>query len=211
MKSVRTIIMNRGGVKMGFNFKELISKVNKKNIAIIASVLFIVAVCSICGYEYYQMKHFQTTVVNPADIPDAADSMLAKENAPTSDGEPTMKPSQYKIGIEYNQAIKAKKPIVALFYADWCGYCIRFMPIYQSLSKIYKDDFNFTKVNVEDPKYEKLVKEIGITGFPTVYLLDPKYDNRVLLSNAICGDLKQLRVELDRFLRIRKMLDKKGN
>ena len=30
MKSVRTIIMCRGGVKMGFNFKELISKVNKK-------------------------------------------------------------------------------------------------------------------------------------------------------------------------------------
>ena len=61
------------------------------------------------------------------------------------------------------------------------------MPTYQSLSKIYKDDFNFTKINVEDPKYEKLVKEIGITGFPTVYLLDPKYDNRVLLSNAIFG------------------------
>ena len=59
MKSVRTIIMCRGGVKMGFNFKELISKVNKKNIAIIASVLFIVSVCSICGYEYYQMKNFQ--------------------------------------------------------------------------------------------------------------------------------------------------------
>lgn len=67
----------------------------------------------------------------------------------------------------------------------------------------------FSKVNVEDPKYANLVKSIGITGFPTVYLIDPKYDNRVLLSNAIFGDIKQLQVELDRFLRIRKILDSK--
>ena len=60
---------------------------------------------------------------------------------------------------------------------------------------------------VEDPKYANLVKNIGITGFPTVYLIDPKYDNRVLLSNAIFGDMKQLQGELDRFLRIRKLLD----
>ena len=67
----------------------------------------------------------------------------------------------------------------------------------------------FSKVNVEDPKYANLVKSIGITGFPTVYLIDPKYDNRVLLSNAIFGDIKQLQGELDRFLRIRKILDSK--
>ena len=54
------------------------------------------------------MKNFQNEVLNPTEIPDAGDSMLAKENAPKSNEEPTMKPSQYKIGIEYDQAIKAK-------------------------------------------------------------------------------------------------------
>ena len=73
------------------------------------------------------------------------------------------------------------------------------MPTYEELSKIYKKDMAFSKVNVEDPKYANLVKSIGITGFPTVYLIDPKYDNRVLLSNAIFGDIKQLQVELEKF------------
>lgn len=194
---------------MGLNLKEKLQNINKKNVAIVAAILFFVALCSVCGYEYYQMKHFQATTLNQPEEPSAEDSMLSNENAPGENQEPTMKPSQYKIGMEYDKAIKAKKPIIVLFYADWCHYCIKFMPIYQSLSKIYKDDYNFSKVNVEDSKYEKVVNEIGITGFPTVYIIDPQYDNRVLLSNAYFNDLKKLRGELDRFLRIRNMLDSK--
>lgn len=191
-------------------FKEKLQNINKKNIAIIASILFVIAICSICGYEYYQMKQFESRITEvQGEEVSAEDSILATKNAPGKDQEPTMKPSQYKIGIPYEKAMKAKKPVITLFYADWCHYCIRFMPTFQTLSKVYKDDYNFTKINVEDPKYQKLVKEIGITGFPTVFIIDPKYDNRVLLSNAIFGDLKSLRKELDRFLRIRKMLDSK--
>lgn len=197
---------------MGLNLKEKLQNLNKKNVAIIVSILFVLGICAVCGYEYYQMKNFQTTVLTPdvsAEEPNIEDSMLAKENAPKKDGEPTMKPSQYKIGIDYHKAIKGDKPIIVLFYADWCGYCIRFMPTYQTLSKIYKDDYEFSKVNVEDENYKSVVDEAGITGFPTVYIVDPKYDNRVLLSNAMFGDLKLLRGELDRFLRVRKLLDSK--
>ena len=189
------------------NLKEKLKNVNKKNIAIIASILFVVGICSICGYEYYQMKQMQP-ITEQEEI-SAEDSMLAAQNAPDENQEPTMKPSQYKIGINYEKAMKSNKPAIVLFYADWCHYCIKFMPTFQTLSKIYKDDYNFSKVNVEDEKYQKLVKEIGITGFPTVFIIDPKYDNRVLLSNAIFGDLKSLRTELDRFLRIRTILDSK--
>ncbi|MBD5403317.1 thioredoxin fold domain-containing protein [bacterium] len=196
---------------MNFNLKEKLQNIDKKNIAIIAGILFAIAICSVCGYEYYQMKKLNGPITqSQEELPDLSEnSVVNKENAPDENQNPTMKPSQYNIGIDYDKAIKGNKPIVALFYADWCHYCIKFMPTYQSLSKIYKDDFNFAKVNVEDPKYEKTVREIGITGFPTVFLIDPKYDNRVLLSNAIFGDMKQLRTELDRFLRIRKMLDSK--
>ncbi len=193
------------------SLKEKFQNLNKKNIAIIASILFVIAICSICGYEYFQMKQFQNKMTEAVQTEDvsAEDSMLAAKNAPGENQEPTMKPSQYKIGIPYEKAMKGKKPVIALFYADWCHYCIKFMPTFQTLSKIYKDDYNFTKINVEDEKYQKLVNEIGITGFPTVFIIDPKYDNRVLLSNAIFGNLKSLRTELDRFLRIRKMLDSK--
>ncbi len=187
------------------SFKEKLQKLNKKNIAIIVAILFAVAIVSVCGFEYYQMKNFENTTMAPNEGEPELNSPEAQE----PQQEPTKKPSEYKIGVTYDKAIKGNKPIMVLFYADWCHYCIKFMPTYQELSNIYKKDMEFSKVNVEDPKYANLVKNIGITGFPTVYLIDPKYDNRVLLSNAIFSDMKQLQGELDRFLRIRKLLDSK--
>lgn len=189
------------------SFKEKLKNINKKHVAILASILFALAVVGVCGYEYYQLNDAKMKVEQSQDY-EAEESMLSVENA-QQNAQPTKKPSEYKIGIPYEKAMKAKKPVIALFYADWCGYCIKFMPTFEALSKIYKDDYNFTKVNVEDPQHEKLVRGIGITGFPTVFILDPKYDNKILLSNAIFGDMKKFRIELDRFLRIRKMLDKK--
>lgn len=118
-------------------------------------------------------------------------------------------PSDYHIGVTYEEALEAQQmPILAVFYVDWCGYCMKFMPKFSILSKLYKNKYNFVMINVEDKTYEKLVNDIGIGGFPTVYILDPKYDNRVLMPNLIYQDLGKFRVELDRYLRIRKLLDK---
>ena len=30
------------------------------------------------------------------------------------------KPSDYKVGISYEQALESDKPMLALFYVDWC-------------------------------------------------------------------------------------------
>lgn len=117
-------------------------------------------------------------------------------------------PSDYKIGITYEKATVSDKPMIALFYADWCGYCMKFMPKYKALSSIYKNKYNFVMINVEDERYKNLIDDVGISGFPTVYILDPKYDNRVLMSSNFYHNLKKFRIELDRYLRIRALLDK---
>ena len=118
-------------------------------------------------------------------------------------------PSDYHIGITYQEAVEAsERPMLALFYVDWCGYCMKFMPKYKILSKLYKNKYNFVMVNVEDKNNEKLVNDVSISGFLTVCILDPKYDNRVLMPNMIYQDLGKFRVELDRYLRIRGLLDK---
>lgn len=119
-------------------------------------------------------------------------------------------PSDYKIGIPYSDALQSNKPMLVVFYVDWCGYCMKFMPKFNILSKLYGNKYNFVMVNVEGSKENrKLAEKTGIGGFPTVYILDPKYDNKVLLSNAIYQDLGKFRVELDRYSRIRALLDKK--
>ena len=181
------------------SLKDKLSKLNKKNIIIATLILIAILLCSFGGFEFYRFKQFekikkekQQTLSVPVDL----------------SGQPK-KPSEYEVGIDYNKAMNSKKPVMALFYADWCGYCIRFMPIFQALSNKYDNEFVFAKVNVEDEKYQELVKNIGITGFPTVFLLDSKYDNKVLISNSVLGNMDKLSEELDRFLRIRKLLDKK--
>jgi hypothetical protein len=63
-------------------------------------------------------------------------------------------------------------------------------------------------IDADDPVYKALAEDVGLTGFPALYIIDPKYDNLVFLSNGIYFDLKKLRAELDRFLRIRSLLDK---
>ena len=118
-------------------------------------------------------------------------------------------PSEYKIGISYDEAVKSDKPMLAVFYVDWCGYCLRFMPKFRILNTLYKNKYNFVMINVEgDQNTRALAEDVGIAGFPTVYILDTKYDNRVLLSNSYYHNLKKFRVELDRYLRIRALLDK---
>ncbi len=120
-------------------------------------------------------------------------------------------PSDYHIGVSYDKAVKSDKPVVALFYVDWCGYCMKFMPKFQQLSKMYKGKYNFVMVNVEseDSAIRALTQDVGIGGFPTVYILDPKYDNRVLMPNIFYHNIPRFKVELDRYLRIRQMLDSK--
>lgn len=118
------------------------------------------------------------------------------------------KPSDYKIGVAYEEAVESGKPVLALFYADWCGYCLKFMPKFKTINTLYKDKFSIVMLNAEDPQYKGLIEDVSLTGFPTLYILDPKYDNRVLLNNAVYLNLGKLRNELDRYLRIRETLDK---
>ncbi len=118
------------------------------------------------------------------------------------------KPSDYKIGIQYHEALESDKPMLALLYVDWCGYCLRFMPKFKVLSMLYGTKYNFVMLNAEDPMNKELVEDVALTGFPTVYILDPKYDNRILINNAIYHNLPKFKAELNRYLRIRGLLDK---
>ena len=150
----------------------------KKKIIITLAVLFVVLITSAAGFAV------------------ATGAFDKKE-----------KPSDYKIGIQYHEALESDKPMLALLYVDWCGYCLRFMPKYKILNMLYGTRYNFVMLNAEDPANRELVEDVALTGFPTVYIMDPKYDNRVLLNNAIYMDLKKLRTELDRYIRIRGILD----
>src|SRR5574344_1002999 len=118
-----------------------------------------------------------------------------------------MSPADYHIGISYEDELKTDKPAIVLFYANWCTYCKRFMPSYKLLSEVYSKDYNFVMINIDEPQYQNVIKDYALSGFPTLYIIDPAIDNRILLNNALYSNLLSLRTEIERYLRIRKMIN----
>lgn len=135
----------------------------------------------------YQVKGLLSNGAAPSQAPAAAEAPAQAQEGPTK------KPSDYHFGIPYEKATaNKKKPMIVLFYADWCGFCVRFMPIYEELYKNHKNQFNFVKVNVEDKKYEAAVKKYEIAAFPTVFMVNTKTDKREQLKNENFGDMSKL-------------------
>ena len=122
-----------------------------------------------------------------------------------------MLPSDYDLGVTYQMAAEDNKPILAVFYVDWCTYCKRFMPKLDKVRNLNKNDFNVVLINAENPENNDLIKENRISGYPTVYILDPKYDNRVHIDNVYMETVTDLNKEVKRYSNFRKLILKGGS
>jgi len=60
------------------------------------------------------------------------------------------------------------KPTIRLFFAEWCGHCNDFKPIWFELKKIYENKINFEEVDCShnNPELEY------VEGFPTISIYD---------------------------------------
>ena len=79
----------------------------------------------------------------------------------------------YDKGQSIESAMETKKPMIILFYTDWCRYCQKFAPVYKKIAdkKEIKKNFAIAYVNAEMPQNEKYTKEYKIEGYPTVYVV----------------------------------------
>ena len=99
--------------------------------------------------------------------------------------------------------------MVVLFYTNWCGACKRALPTIRAAKDKWSDTFNFVSINAEEEQYKSIAKEqYRLRCYPTVYIVDPKYDNRVHLEVSYVFQLPILEGELTRYQRIRTLLDK---
>ena len=119
-----------------------------------------------------------------------------------------LKPSDYDQGLTYEQAAKEGKPILALFYVDWCAYCKRFVPKYDKVRTLNKFNFSFVMINVEDPANSEIVNEYKISGYPTVYIIDPKYNYHSHIDYPFMETVGKLNKEVASYKNLRKIIDK---
>ena len=73
--------------------------------------------------------------------------------------------SQFRETLE-----KAKVPVVADFYADWCGPCRAFGPIFEKAADSLAPQFALCKVNIDEAT--ALAEEVGVRVVPTIMVFD---------------------------------------
>ena len=72
------------------------------------------------------------------------------------------------IHYEKDFASLIEKRAVVDFYAQWCGPCKMFAPIFEEVAG--EKDFNFIKVNTDS--YDDLARGYGIMSIPTIILFE---------------------------------------
>ena len=60
------------------------------------------------------------------------------------------------------------------FYADWCEVCKEMAPKVDNLKNEFEKDINFVFLNVDNPKWEKYLKNFNVNGIPQLNLFDEK-------------------------------------
>ena len=64
------------------------------------------------------------------------------------------------------------KPTYLEFYAEWCEICKEMAPEVTELKEDFDNDINFVFLNVDNPKWDKFVKQFKVNGIPQINIID---------------------------------------
>ena len=110
-----------------------------------------------------------------------------------------------RTSIDPEIAFKTNKPIFLEFYAEWCEVCKKMSPNVSKLKKQYEKDINFVFLNVDNPKWEKYIKEMNVNGIPQINL----YDQELTLASSFIGlqDERVIKESLGNLVNINELKD----
>ena len=69
-------------------------------------------------------------------------------------------------------AFTNSKPTYLEFYAEWCEICKEMAPEVTELKKDFDNEINFVFLNVDNPKWEKFIKQFKVNGIPQINFID---------------------------------------
>ena len=69
-------------------------------------------------------------------------------------------------------AFTNSKPTYLEFYAEWCEICKEMAPEVTELKKDFDNEINFVFLNVDNPKWDKFIKQFKVNGIPQINIID---------------------------------------
>ncbi|TDD64224.1 thioredoxin [Actinomadura darangshiensis] len=66
------------------------------------------------------------------------------------------------------EVLRAGKPVLVEFWADWCPPCKMIAPILEQIEAEHGDRLTVAKINGDD--HPEIVSRYGVMGFPTLNL-----------------------------------------
>ena len=76
------------------------------------------------------------------------------------------------IAGEYEDALATKKNVVLYLYTQKCGYCVKFSPIFDKMSKLYDKRFTFVKIDANTHYGYSIFKKYHGRYVPYVIIID---------------------------------------
>ena len=77
-----------------------------------------------------------------------------------------------ELSIDPEIAFTNNKSTFLEFYADWCEVCKEMAPKVDDIKKKYEKDINFVFLNVDNPKWEKYIRNFNVNGIPQINIFD---------------------------------------
>ena len=69
-------------------------------------------------------------------------------------------------------AFTNSKPTYLEFYAEWCEICKEMASEVIQLKEDFDSEINFVFLNVDNPKWDKFIKQFKVNGIPQINIFD---------------------------------------
>ncbi len=90
-----------------------------------------------------------------------------------------MKPADVNETAFEAEVLKAEKPVMADFWAPWCGPCRMVSPVVEELATEYDGKLKVVKINTDENS--ALASRLGIRGIPSLlFFKEGKEADRVM-------------------------------